>query len=341
MAARSKEAPGGSDCARAGRGGAPSASPAPDGPDEGGLRGIDEMDRFCEFLVVERGASPHTVRAYRDDLLAYLRWADRAGANPLEATYRQLRRYLAELDQARYARTTVKRHLSSLRSFFRWANRVGAASADPVSVMQAPKAPRRLPKTISRGDVAALLAVYGERDADGRPREQTPAEMRDAALLEFLFSCGARVSEASGLLVGWVNFAEGEVKVFGKRSKERIVPLSSKGARAMERYLREARPLLVGDKAGDYFFVSNRGNQMKPDGIRKMFKRALRAAGLDESLSPHAMRHSFATELLDGDADLRSVQDMLGHASLSTTQIYTHVSPERLKRIHELAHPRA
>lgn len=341
MAARSKTDAEDSNRARTGAERGASAPSGPSSSGEGALPGMAEVDRFCEFLAVERGASPHTVRAYRDDLLAYLRWADRAGANPLEASYRQLRRYLAELDQARYARTTVKRHLSSLRSFFRWANRAGAASVDPAGVVQAPKAPHRLPKTISRADVAALLAVYGDRDADGLPRSQTPAEMRDAALLEFLFSCGARVSEASGLLVGWVNFAEGEVKVFGKRSKERIVPLSRKGARAMERYLREARPLLLGERSSDYFFVSNRGNQMKPDGIRKMFKRALRASGLDESLSPHALRHSFATELLDGDADLRSVQDMLGHASLSTTQIYTHVSPDRLKRVHGLAHPRA
>lgn len=305
------------------------------------LAGFGEVERFCESLVVEQGASEHTVRAYRDDLIAYLRWARRGGIAPLQPSYRQLRRYLAELDQARYARTTIKRHLSSLRSFFRWANREGLATGDPASVVQAPKAPKRLPKTISRQDMAALLAVWGECDASGAPREQTAAEMRDAALLEFLFSCGARVSEASGLLVEWVNFAEGEVKVFGKRSKERIVPLSSKGARAMGRYLREARSTLLSGRESDYFFVSNRGGRMSPDGIRKMFKRALRAAGLDESLSPHAVRHSFATELLAGDADLRSVQEMLGHASLSTTQIYTHVSPDRLKQVHGLAHPRA
>lgn len=305
------------------------------------LPGGEAVERFCEHLVVERGASAHTVRAYRDDLAAYLRWAERVRVSPLEATYRQLRRYLAELDQARYARTTIKRHMSSLRSFFRWANKVGLTGNDPASVLQAPKADRRLPKTVAIDDTARLLAIYGPIDAEGNPREQTPAEMRDAALLEFLFSCGARVSEASGLLVAWVNFPEREVKVFGKRAKERIVPLSRQGAQAMRRYLDEARPELLGDKQSDYFFVSNRGNQMKPDGIRKMFKRALAAAGLDESLSPHALRHSFATDLLEGGADLRSVQDMLGHASLSTTQIYTHVSPDRLKKIHGLAHPRA
>ncbi len=304
------------------------------------LPGFAHLDAFCEALAVERGASPHTIRAYRDDVLAYLRWAQRAGMAPYEVSYRQLRRYLAELDQARYARTTIKRHLSALRSFFRWLNAAGLTTNDPVSVVQAPKGSHRLPKTISNADMAALLKVFGDEDELGRPRQQTPSDMRDQAILEFLFSCGARVSEASGLLLRWVNLPAREVKVFGKRAKERIVPLSRLGAAAMERYLREARPALLGTKESDYFFVSNRGNAMGPDAIRKMFKRSLRAAGLDESLSPHAVRHTFATDLLDGGADLRSVQDMLGHANLSTTQIYTHVSPDRLKDVHRLAHPR-
>ncbi len=305
------------------------------------LPGFEDVEAFCAALAVERGASPHTVRAYRDDVLGYLRWARRANVHPRAVTYRQLRRYLAELDQARYARTTIKRHLSALRSFYRWMNRTGRTMNDPACVAQAPKGERRLPKVITNADMVTLLGVFGDEDAFGEPREQTPADMRDQAILEFLFSCGARVSEASGLLAAWVNFPAFEVKVFGKRAKERIVPLSRTAARIMERYQREARPQLLAGRESDYFFVSNRGNAVSPDAIRKMFKRALRLAGLDESLSPHAMRHSFATDLLEGGADLRSVQDMLGHASLSTTQIYTHVSPDRLKEIHKLAHPRA
>lgn len=309
--------------------------------DDSALSGFAEVEGFCSSLVVERGASVHTVRAYRDDVLAYLRWTHRNGLAPFEVTYRQMRRYLAELDQARYARTTIKRHLSALRSFFRWLNRTGRTDNDPVSVIQAPRGDCRLPKTIAGADMVALLGVFSDEDAFGEPREQTPADLRDQAVLEFLFSCGARVSEASGLLTAWVNFPAREVKVFGKRAKERIVPLSRTAAMVMERYLHESRPVLLNGRESDYFFVSNRGNSYSPDAIRKMFKRALRAAGLDENLSPHAMRHSFATGLLDGGADLRSVQDMLGHASLSTTQIYTHVSPERLKESHRLAHPRA
>ena len=161
------------------------------------LPGFAHLDAFCEALAVERGASPHTIRAYRDDVLADLRWAQRAGMAPYEVSYRQLRRYLAELDQARYARTTIKRHLSALRSFFRWLNAVGLTTNDPVSVVQAPKGSHRLPKTISNADMAALLKVFGDEDELGRPRQQTPSDMRDQAILEFLFSCGARVSEAS------------------------------------------------------------------------------------------------------------------------------------------------
>ena len=309
--------------------------------EERSLPAYDDIEAFCEMLVVEQGDSPHTVRAYRDDLLAFSRWAKRSGLDPLQVTYRQMRRYLAELDQARYARSTIKRHLSALRTFFRWLNVTGRTANDPVSVVQAPKSAQRLPKTMGTDDVEVLLKALGPVDAEGNPRQQTPEDLRDIALVEFLFSCGARISEAAGLKVAWVDFPSLEVKVFGKRAKERLIPLSRGAAAAMERYLREARPQLLGQKESEFFFISHRGNAMGPDVLRKRFKRLLRVAGLDESLSPHAVRHSFATTLLEGGADLRSVQDMLGHASLSTTQIYTHVSVERMKKAHEQAHPRA
>lgn len=318
---------------RKGAGGGNAADGAP-------LSGEEAVARFCDHLASEMGASAHTVRAYREDMEAYLRWAQRAGVDPLAPTYRQLRRYLAELDQARYARTTIKRHLSSLRTFFRWACVIGLAPADPASVLSAPKVDRRAPEgRVRRRRGAPAGRLRPDRRRRRAPRADGGADAR----------CGApgipvllRRPRLRGLrlLLSWVNFPECEVKVFGKRAKERIVPLSRRGAEAMARYLEKARPELLGDRQSDYFFVSNRGNQMKPDGIRKMFKRALATAGLDESLSPHALRHSFATDLLEGGADLRSVQDMLGHASLTTTQIYTHVTPERLKEIHGLAHPR-
>ncbi len=305
------------------------------------LPGFDDADAFCDALVVERGASEHTVRNYRADLLDYLRWAHRQGFDPLAITHKQLRFYLGELDQARYARSTVNRRLSALRSFFRWLNVTGRIESDPASVLQGPKAAKTLPKVIRAADMARLLSIHGPRELDGTPRDQTPEDMRDLAVLELLYACGARVSEASGLKTADVDLERRQVKVLGKGSKERIIPIHELAVQAMADYASIARPKLLGAKASDRFFVSSRGNPYSTDGIRKMFKRALREAGLDEGLSPHAMRHTFATDMLSGGADLRSVQEMLGHASLSTTQIYTHISAERLRAVHAQAHPRA
>ena len=286
------------------------------------------IEAFCDALRVERNASTHTVRAYRIDLADYARWARRASVDPLTATHRQLRRYLGELDQAQYSRTTINRRLSALRSFFRWLNVTGRVDVDPACLLQGPKQPKSLPHVIRPADMARLLSVYGKRDAQGNERAQSPTDLRNQALLEFLYACGARVSEASGLKVGNVDFASGQVKVFGKGSKERIIPLHDLAVSSLRAYLTAGRPRILDGKQSEYVFVSTRGNRMTTDAIRKVFKAALREAGLDETLSPHDMRHTFATDLLDGGADLRSVQEMLGHASLSTTQIYTHLSPE-------------
>lgn len=301
----------------------------------------DVATRFLKHLKTDRDDSSNTIRAYSDDLESYLRWAREAKIDPLTPTYHQLRSYLARLDRKGYARPTIVRHMSTLRTFFNWTNETGISQSDPTMELSHPKTPKRLPRALAGDDIARLLAVYGPVDAEGHPRELTPSQMRDAALLEFLFSCGTRVAEASGLRASWVNFKNREVKVLGKRSKERIVPLSRSAASSMSRYLNEARPELLGDKRSDYFFVSTRGNQMKPDAIRKMFKRALSVAGLDPTLSPHSMRHTFATSLMEGGADLRSIQDMLGHDSMSTTEIYTHVSPDRMREVYKMAHPRA
>lgn len=312
------------------------------------------VEDFCFELEAERNASTHTVRAYSQDLGAYVDWCARREIDPLSATHRDLRAFLADLDKARYERTTINRHLSSLRGFFRWLNVTGVIDADPASILQGPKQNKHLPHVIRPNDMVALLSVHSSavrsaldgraaHEALGIPSEQArniAVEMRDQAILEFLYACGARVSEASGLKLADVDFSQRQVKVFGKGGKERIIPLHELCIEAMKRYMHDARPVLLRDRASQYFFVSSRGNQMGTDAMRKMFKETVRAAGLDESLSPHDMRHTFATDLLDGGADLRSVQEMLGHASLSTTQIYTHLSPTRLKQVHKQAHPR-
>ena len=303
-------------------------------------RALAMVGAFCDAMRVEHNSSMHTVRAYRIDLTDYARWAFREGIDPLTATHRQLRRYLGELDRAQYSRTTINRRLSALRSFFRWLNVTGQADVDPASVLQGPKQQKSLPHVIRPSDMVKLLSVYGKRDAAGAEREQSFSDMRNLALLEFLYACGARISEASGLLTANVDFGSGQVKVFGKGSKERIIPLHDMAVSSMRAYAVAARPMLLRERACDYFFVSTRGNRMGTDAMRKMFKEAVRRAGLDETLSPHDMRHTFATDLLEGGADLRSVQEMLGHASLSTTQIYTHLTPGRLKQVHARAHPR-
>lgn len=317
----------------------PDAVPVPDdGMPTCDPRAASLVEGFCDALRVERNASVHTVRAYRIDLMDYVRWAARI--DPLAATHRQLRRYLGELDSAQYSRTTVNRRLSALRSFFRWLNVTDVCDSDPASVLSGPRKQKDLPHVIRPADMARLLSVHGKRDGVGNPREQSPADLRNLALLEFLYACGARVSEASGLLADNVDFERGQVKVFGKGARERIVPLHDLALASMRTYQLLGRPRLLKEKECPFFFVSTRGNGMTTDAIRKMFKESLRAAGLDETLSPHDMRHTFATDLLEGGADLRSVQEMLGHASLSTTQVYTHLSPGRLKQVHRRAHPR-
>lgn len=290
------------------------------------------VDAFARELALRRNASEHTVRAYRSDLLDYGRWAARSAVPPLEAGHRDIRSYLAEMDRAGASRRTMNRRLSSLRAFFRWAVSSGCVDVDPVCAIQGPKAARSLPHAIDRDAMDRLLAVYAEDD--------TPKGLRNRALLELLYACGLRVSEASGLRASDFDFTSGLVKVYGKGAKERIVPLHATAVAALEAYQDRARSALLGQKDCPYFFVSSRGNRMSPDAIRRMFKQALAAAGLDATLSPHAMRHSFATDLLEGGADLRSVQEMLGHTSLSTTQIYTHVAPSYLKSEHHRAHPR-
>lgn len=315
-------------------------------PEQGVSRGIEErayalLGAFCRSLALERGLSEHTVRAYHADISDYLRWATRQGVEPLTVTYRDLRRYLAELDQARYSRTTVNRRLSALRAFYRWLCAAGECEHDPASALSGPRLGRRLPRVISAAEMARILSVHSPASFDGAACDRTPSDIRDQAVLEFLYACGARVSEASGLLLDGVDFERRQVKVLGKGSKERIIPLHDLALASLRSYLSCARPKLLREgRDCPWFFVSSRGGRYTTDAIRKMFKATLREAGVDTTFTPHDMRHTFATDLLDGGADLRSVQEMLGHSSLSTTQIYTHVSSSRLKDVHKNALPR-
>jgi integrase/recombinase XerD len=283
-------------------------------------------------LAVEKGSSPHTVRAYSADLSRYLEWAERSGVDPLTLEHRALRRYLAELDRAQYARTTIKRRLSAVRSFFAFLVTEGEIDSDPASVMGAPKTSARLPRVLPNDEVAALL------DA---PQPDTPVGLRDRAVLELLYATGVRVSELCSLTLGQLDLVQAQMTVMGKGSKERLVPLHRYAVQRVRDYLSVGRPALVTDRSPEYVFLSVRGNRLSEDAVRRLFKRYLSAAVSLPGMSPHTMRHTFATHLLDSGADLRTVQELLGHVALSTTQIYTHVSTKRLKDAHSTSHPRA
>ncbi len=289
--------------------------------------------RFVGQLREVRNLSIQTARAYASDLGSYASWCEREGIDPLVVTHRELRSYMAELAQARYAGRTVARRLSAIRGLYRWLLREGLVGQDVAAALASPRLVRALPKTMSDAEVSRLLECCGE-DVVG---------VRDRAFLELLYATGARISEVSSLDLGDVDLRQGQVRLFGKGSKERIVPMHELAVARLRTYLERARPRLAArarDGAGRALFLSTRGRRMSADALRTAFERRVAQAGLDSDLTPHAMRHSFATELLDGGADLRSVQELLGHSSLSTTQIYTHLSAQRLKDAARQAHPR-
>jgi integrase/recombinase XerD len=308
----------------------------PDHPPDRLPTGIDTtaalVDRFLTHLTVERGYSPHTLRAYSADLTRYLEWASRSQIDPLHPTHRQLRLYLAELDRAHYARRTIARRIASVRSFFAYLVTEGLVSSDPSAVLMTPKIPARLPKVVPDDTLQALL------DA---PDESTPVGQRDGALIELLYATGIRVGELVGLSVGDVDLSQGQAVVFGKGSKERIVPLYRRAIERLRLYLREGRPHLVGKEPTDRLFLSTRGRSLSPEAVRRILNRNLALAGTTVAVSPHALRHTFATHLVEQGADLRTIQELLGHIALSTTQIYTHVGTRRLQEVHRAAHPRA
>lgn len=287
--------------------------------------------RFAEYLRDERGLSDNTIRAYCIDLRSYLDWAARGNVDPLHVEHRRFRRFLAELSSAGYTPQTTARRLSAVRSFFKFLDMREVTQANPAAVVSSPKLARELPRKTSGSDIAQLLATCGD-DA---------VSLRDRAFLELLYASGARIAELARLELGDIDISEAIVRLFGKGSKERIVPLYPLALEVVMRYVQQGRPELLGERTSDALFISTRGKPMSADSLRRVFKRRAAEAGLDPSLHPHDMRHAFATDLLEGGADLRSVQEMLGHASLSTTQIYTHLSLQHMKDVYKQAHPRS
>ncbi|MEX6501216.1 site-specific tyrosine recombinase XerD [Pseudomonas zhanjiangensis] len=289
------------------------------------------IDRFLEALWLERGLSEHTRAAYRSDLTHFHGWLqarevalDRAGRELI------LDHLAWRLNQGFKARSTA-RFISGLRGFYRFLLREGLIACDPTLQVDLPQLGRPLPKSLSEADVEALLAA---------PELEDPIGLRDRAMLEVLYACGLRVSELVALTLEQVNLRQGVLRVFGKGSKERLVPLGEEAMLWLERYAREARPALLGGKPSDVLFPSLRGEQMTRQTFWHRIKQQARVAGIAKPLSPHTLRHAFATHLLNHGADLRVVQMLLGHSNLSTTQIYTYVARARLQQLHAEHHPR-
>ncbi len=292
---------------------------------------------FLSYLELERGLSRNTLHAYRSDIAQLGRFLARRELSPIEVRHGDLAAFLTELaggreDRPPVAPATLQRKAACLRSFYRHLRREGLIEHDPTADLRGPPKLRRLPKVLSREQVGKLLE---------QPRGTEPLALRDRALLEVMYACGLRVSEAIGLQVGDVDLEEGMLRARGKGSKERIVPVGRRAVEALDLYGRRARPVLVGACAQTHLFVNHRGAGLSRQGLYKIVQSHAGTAGLAERMTPHTLRHTFATHLLSGGCDLRSLQEMLGHADLATTQIYTHLSAERLKDAYFGAHPRA
>jgi integrase/recombinase XerD len=291
------------------------------------------ISSFLTHIRVEKGLSANTVSAYRRDLMKFSDFSQKRKLSLEAVRSDDLMDFLAGLYRQRLESKSVARHLVSLRNFFRFAQTQELIPADPSVNLESPKIRRSLPGYLRLEEVERLLA---------QPDGKTPFGMRDRAMLEVLYSAGLRVSELIGLRVSDLDTQVGCVRCIGKGDKERIVPIGKKALGMVERYLREARPKLLGKAAGSpTLFVNRRGGALSRVGVWKILSSYGRRAGLRVALTPHMLRHSFATHLLERGADLRSVQLMLGHADISTTQIYTHVVEERLKQIYKAHHPRA
>jgi len=295
---------------------------------------------FLAYLELERGLSRNTLEAYRSDLLQFGRFLERRDVGVLEARHADLASFISELaggpgpsgPREPAAAATLGRKVACLRSFYRHLRSEGAIEHDPAAELHGPRKTQRLPRVLSREEVSLLLH---------QPRGTSPLALRDRALLEMMYACGLRVSELIGLALSDIDAEEAMLRARGKGSKERLVPVGRRAMDALNVYLARGRPALVGARVEGKLFVNNRGTGLTRQGVYKIVQGHARSAGLQRRMSPHTLRHSFATHLLAGGCDLRSLQEMLGHADLATTQVYTHLSAERLKDAYFSAHPRA
>lgn len=292
------------------------------------------IGRFMDYLTVERDLAQNTLESYQRDLatfVAYLK-SSQLDTDALHCKRTDIVSYLYHLQTSGRANATISRNLASLRSFYHFLSREALISIDPTANVETPKIEKRLPKVLSVQEVERLL---------GGPDELTPSGARDKAMLELLYATGIRVSELVSLKLGDLNLSTGFLRCLGKGSKERIIPIGTIAQQTLLHYLRAGRQRFVRQPESEALFLNHHGEQMSRQGFWKILKKYSRSAGILVDITPHTLRHSFATHLLERGADLRAVQEMLGHADISTTQIYTHVSRSRLKDVYAAAHPRA
>lgn len=289
------------------------------------------LDSFLDHLRLAERSSAHTLRSYSSDVAGLLGFVEETGA-PIDQLL--IRRYLAHLQSNGIAKSSVARKIAAIRAFFRYAAKRGAVETDPTEGIRTPKQPRRLPKVASEDTIESLMLA---------PDARTPTGLRDRAILETLYATGLRVSELLSLKVSDIRRGVDEISVVGKRDKERIVLLGSAAIEALAHYLANGRPKLASKSKAptDALFLGHRGTAMVSSSVRRIVDKYVKSVSDSLEISPHTLRHSFATHLMDHGADLRSVQELLGHENITTTQIYTHVSRERLKEVYDRAHPRA
>lgn len=295
----------------------------------------NQLEGFKIYILVERNFSEHTAKAYCTDVLDFLLWLDEE--NSSDVNYPKIREYLHFLQKFQYKKTTVARKIASLRTFYRYLYREKIVDSNPALSLNSPKRSRNLPKFLTSYEVEQVL---------NNVKIDTPAGYRNKTILELLWATGMRISELSGLNFGDLNLEENEIRVFGKGSKERVILVSERAKSYLQRYIETARPLVAKGfevKTGDDapVFINNTGYRLQAKTVRNVINSVVEKIDLPKHVTPHVFRHSFATHLIENGADLRVVQELLGHASISNTQIYTHISSQHLKEVYDETHPRA
>jgi integrase/recombinase XerC len=294
----------------------------------------EHLDKFIIYLIAEKNASPYTIKNYRHEIRQFLDFLKEQGIDSWDGVDRYvLRRYLAWLQAEGYVKASIARRISEMRSFCRYLVREDILDANPIRTISSPKIPKRLPNYLAPHEVEALLAA---------PDATVPQGQRDLAIMEVLYASGLRVSEVVSLNLSNLDLRHGELRVWGKGGKERLALLGQPACRALTRYIQDGRSKLIKEnRATNALFLNRWGTRLSTRSVSNVLDKYAKLAGLERRVTPHVMRHTFATHLLDGGADLRTVQELLGHASLSSTQIYTHVSQARAKEVYRKAHPRA